>query len=160
MRKRMLIPASVCMLAMLTSCSLYQYDCKIFINNGDLILSLKIDQVMRNNSKIKGSISVKEGVDLNDSYQLAYTHDEPFGTIASYSETTLYSVNKQTLASATEDVSFIIVVDLENTFPKESEDKVVYFVFHQYDFKINDFKTYSYFKFAYSWSGNSVKLSN
>ena len=159
MKKKLLLTTSLCLLAGLSSCGSSPIEGTLFMQNGDVTLSYKIDDTLKSGSKINGSLNIKETASLKDSYILSYTYEQPKMSTISHSETGLYTFLKANTEGKTK-VDFEVELNLEKVFPKDKEVSNIYFVVRSFDFSFTDLGTYSYASFSYAWDGDNVKLTN
>ncbi len=158
MNKRLLfIPAGLCFLSFLASCA-SEYETTLYIQNGDVRLQYQISSELKEGSALKGSLFIDKEDSLKDSYVLAYTFDEPKMSTTNYSETTLYTFNKENILGKTS-VKYLVTLNLSEVFPKDSQTSKVYIVIRTSDYDFTDVYSYGSSCLTYSWSGDTVKLS-
>lgn len=160
MNKNLLLCSALALMTCLSSCEGAVYNTNLYL--GSVTLSYKINEILESGSKFTGNITATVDSTLNDSYILAYSNIAPASV---YSETVLFEAKKSQIEATKNGdnyagVNFDLTLDLEKIFPKDSENKKVYFVIHGSEWDSTKSTTYNYSQFSFSWDGNKVKLSN
>ena len=150
MRKGLFTTLGITALVVLTSCSSTIED-KLPIGTAD-----KEDDAVI--AKYNLSDTIKEGY----KYVLAISNDDP-RTSDTYSETTLAGFGKIDLEATKKgdsygELKFEAEIDVNKVFPKDAEEKVIYFVFHSSTWDRGDIMKYQVSDYAYSWDGDTVKV--
>lgn len=167
MKRKLFLGTSLSVLMTLTSCGGTTFDGKFYLGDAfsslnAIVVEYKLNDSLETGSKISGKIKAQKNTVIKDSYFLAYSNTMPS---SSYSEQALLQVSKSQIEATKEGddyngVKFDLTLDLEKVFPKDIENKNVYFVIHALDWEPTNIQTYGYSKFSYTWEGSKVKLSN
>ncbi len=132
-------------------------------DNDAIILKYGLNETIKEGFKLSGSFSAEKDAVLQDRYILTFTNDNPL-TSDSYTENTIAGWDKIELEAVKMDdgygeLAFEAELDLKKAFPKDLDNKVIYFVIHGETWDRSDITTFADSDYNYSWDGDSVKIS-
>ena len=154
-------------LTLLTSCG---SDIEISIGLGDgsvpddgIRLHFGLNNTIEEGFAIEGYLTAEKDAVIKDEYVFTYAHTDPLFGDDTYIETTLFTWKKdQILATKNGDaygnVEFKAELNLESVFPKDLEDKIVYFVLHASIWDKNNITEVGSTDYSYTWSGDKVNI--
>mgnify|MGYP007097418727 FL=1 len=166
MRKGLFTTLGITALVVLTSCSSTIED-KLPIGAADkeddaVIAKYNLSDTIKEGYKLSGSFTAEKNAEIKSEYVLAISNDDP-RTSDTYSETTLAGFGKIDLEATKKgdsygELKFEAEIDVNKVFPKDAEEKVIYFVFHSSTWDRGDIMKYQVSDYAYSWDGDTVKV--